>query len=468
MTEPSAAETAGRRADAALYPPRAEPLSEAVSLPRLALRLIDNPISVWPADIFEKPLAVTRMGTTESVWLADPAHVKRVLLDEREQFPRTALENRILGPLLGKGLLTADGADWKWQRQIVAPLFRHHDLLDFVPLMRGAADAFVAECLQGPPGVMRRIDRDMAGVTFRIISDTMLPGGEAFVAEAFEAAAGDYLQPISWEVAYAVFGLPRWLPHPGTFRMRRIEREMRAAIAALLSSRRRDRSRRDDLLDRLLAARHPETGEPMSDDLLIDNLLTFLSAGHATTAMALTWTLYLLARAPEWEARVLAELDEVLGDRPVEADDMDRLVETGKVLKEALRLYPPAPIIMRQAREDTRFGDTPVRAGSHVVVPIYAIHRHRMFWDDPDRFDPERFTPEREAARTRYQFMPFGAGPRICIGQAFAMIEAMVVLATVIRALRFAAPAGAHPVPISRVTLRPKGGMALKVGARAA
>jgi len=241
---------------------------------------------------------------------------------------------------------------------------------------------------------------------------------------------------------------------------------MREAVADLVRARRTAPSQRDDLLARLLGAKDPETGRPMSDGQLVDNLLTFLLAGHETTAKALTWALYLVARSPHWEARMLEEIGGVAGNGPITAEHISRLVVVGQVLKEAMRLYPPAPVLTRIANEPTELGGKQLDAGSLIVMPIFAIHRHRRLWQDPDRFEPERFAPEREQTYSRYQFMPFGAGPRICIGASFAMIEATAMLATFVRAARFEVPAGHNPVPISRVTLRPSGGMPLKVWLR--
>jgi len=219
-------------------------------------------------------------------------------------------------------------------------------------------------------------------------------------------------------------------------------------------------------MQRLIDARDPESGRPMSDDLLIDNLLTFFTAGHETTAKALTWTLYLLANAPRWAEAIRDEVERVAGAGPIGAGHIDRLVITQQVLKESMRLYPPAPVISRVAIVDTELGEYRVPAGTQIIVPIYAMHRHRKRWLDPDRFDPTRFSPENEARIPRYQYVPFGAGPRICIGMSFAMIEATAVLATLVRAASFKPARGHYPEPISRVTLRPKGGMPLEVALR--
>jgi cytochrome P450 len=214
-----------------------------------------------------------------------------------------------------------------------------------------------------------------------------------------------------------------------------------------------------DLLARLLAARDPETGEPMDDDRLVDNLLTLLEAGHETTAKALTWSLYLLSRAPEWQDRIREEVRAIAGDSPLTSDHVEHLPVTSQILKEALRLYPPAPVMMRMPTRDVDLAGHELPAGSFIIIPIFALHRHRMLWADPDRFAPERFTPEFEENLARTQYMPFGAGPRICLGMSFAMVEAKVLLATLVRGARFSWDGCHAPEPISRITLRPKGGM---------
>ena len=237
-------------------------------------------------------------------------------------------------------------------------------------------------------------------------------------------------------------------------------------MAALVAERRANSAGKDDLLQRLANAVNPETGARMSDELLIDNLLTFFLAGHETTAKAVTWTLYLLARAPDYQNRILEEIRQVVGDGPIEPDHVDKLVITTQVLKEGMRLYPPAPIVSRQSTADTDLAGIPIKSGTQIIIPIYAIQRHRRYWPDPDRFDPPRFAPEDEAKISRYHYMPFGAGPRICIGMAFALIEGVAILTTLVRAANFATTPGHVPEPVSRVTLLPAGGMPLTVRMR--
>lgn len=219
-------------------------------------------------------------------------------------------------------------------------------------------------------------------------------------------------------------------------------RTLRALVAGMVRERRKAGNVRDDLMHRLMNAHDPETGAPMNDEQLIDNLLTFYLAGHETTAMALTWTLYLLALSPEWTSVLKSEIACVTGGAPVAAEHIDKLVQTQQVLKESMRIYPPVPLLSRQAVTDVDIGSHAIKAGTSIVMPIYAIHRHRERWCAPNLFDPIRFAPENEAKISRYQYLPFGAGPRICIGMAFAMIEATAMLATILQAARFES---AHP-----------------------
>ena len=265
-----------------------------------------------------------------------------------------------------------------------------------------------------------------------------------------------------------MLGLSAAVWHPGKAPSRRAAAALRAVVTGLLARRKRELSAAgsaapSDLLARLLSARDPDSGDPMSDEQLVDNLLTFLLAGHETTAKALTWALYLAARAPEWQARVRAEVTAVCGTGPVRAEHLEHLAVTRAVLKEAMRLYPPVPMMTRMAGRDLELGGYQLGKGTLVVMPIFAIHRHRLLWRDPDRFDPERFSPQQEKSHLRTQFMPFGFGPRTCIGMAFAMLEATTLFATFVRGARFEWDGRHLPEPVTRVTLRPKGGMPLIV-----
>jgi cytochrome P450 len=446
-----------------LYPPTVSPPPEPLPLLPFLWRFIVNPLRALPQAVYEQPVVVVVRRRTIA-WVTGPALVERVLLHEHAQFPKTPLEKRVFAQTLGDGILTSDGPAWRWQRRIAAPLFRHQELLAHVPAMSSAAEEIVARWRGGIDQSPRRVDRDMTDATFSVFTRTLLDGADSGDGELIKRRGADFLEHTSWEVAAAMIGLPEWVWHPGKRQMRTAAVDMRAAIMRIIARRRTvSTGLGSDLLGRLMAARDPESGEPMSDAQLADNLLTFIAAGHETTAKALTWTLYLLARAPAWQQRIRDEVSGVAGAEPVAAAHLARLSLTQRVLKESMRLYPPAPVLTRIAARDVEMEGITLSAGTLVVIPIFAVHRHRRLWEDPDRFDPDRFLPEREALHLRTQFMPFGFGPRTCIGMSFAMLEATAILATLVRAAHFDWDGRHMPEPVSRITLRPKGGMPLSV-----
>jgi cytochrome P450 len=441
-----------------LVPPTVTPPERPLGRAAFAARFVRNPLEAVPREAYESDFHRAREDAARA-WVTAPALLKAILLDERDKFQKLT-QIRLLSPLLGHGLLTSEGAEWKWQRQACAPMFRHQELLGFVPSFVRAAQGLAARW-RAAPGV-QQVDRDVTRVTFEVISDTLLPSADGTIGPVLEQSMASFQRSGGWAQLYASLRAPRWLPHPGAAAGRRATIALRTAVEALLRERRAGGGP-DDLMHRLMAARDPESGQSMNDDQLIDNLLTFYLAGHETTARALAWTLYLLSRSPEWSAALEQEIARVTGGAPVAAAHIERLVLVQQVLKESMRLYPPVPMMSRQAIADTSLGGHAIRAGSSVLIPIYAIHRHRARWDDPDAFDPARFAPDGEAAIARYQYLPFGAGPRICIGMAFAMIEATAILATLLQQARFAPVEGREPYPVARITLVPGGGMPLRV-----
>ncbi len=460
-------DSSSQRVTGGLYPPTVESQPDLLPLARFVATFVRNPLRALPRSVYEEPLVVYPYSRAGQVWVTAPALVERILLHEADSFPKTPLEKRVFEATLGDGILTSQGQHWRWQRRIATPLFRHQDLLAHVPLIAAAATNRLAIWRTGPATVTRRIEREMTDLTYEVFASTLLSGASSADGEIIKARGAEFLSRISWEVAWALLRVPPWVWHPGKRSMRRSGQEMRAAVRRIIAAR-RETARNDgqsgrDILGRLLAARDAETGEPMAEEQVIDNLLTFILAGHETTAKALTWTLYLLARAPEWQDRVRAEVEAVCGNGPVAARHLDALKVTARVLKEGMRLYPPAPVLSRMTGRDLDLGGHRLSAGTLIILPVFAIHRHAKLWEDPDRFDPDRFLPEAEANHLRTQFMPFGFGARTCIGMAFAMIEATVLLATLVRGARFDWDGRHLPEPVSRVTLQPKGGMPLSV-----
>ena len=456
-------EQAGPAGMPPLYPPTVTPPPEVLPLSRFLPTFVRNPLRTLPAAVYEQPCIVVERNGRKTAWVTDPAMVERVLLHEHENFAKTPLERRIFEPTLGQGILTAEGPAWRWQRRTAAPLFRHQDLLGHIPAMTMAAGRQIERWRHAPPGSIAAVDHAMTDVTYEIITGSILAGTVPAEDAVIKREAHRLLAWVSWEIGFGIVGIPAWVWHPGKWPSRRAAEALRATVHQLLARRRREPAGAKDLLGRLLAARDPETGQPMSDDQLVDNLLTFLLAGHETTAKALTWSLYLMARSPQWQERIRREVVEVCGDRAIEQRDLGSLPVTTRVVKEALRLYPPAPMMSRMAAREVTLGGHRLQKDALVIIPVFAIHRHRRLWTDPDRFDPDRFLPEAEDRHLRTQFMPFGFGPRTCIGMAFAMIEATVLLASLVRAARFEWDGHHLPEPVSRVTLQAKGGMPLLV-----
>ncbi len=457
----ASSETSARLPAPWLVPAHIKPPAKPLNRLAFVAKFVRNPLLVVPQAAYEQDF-VPFGGRTPAVWITEPSLIKAVLLDQRDKFQKL-LQIRILGPLLGKGILTSEGAEWKWQRQTSAPMFRHHELMTFVPTFVKATGELLARWSSAPQGSTHEIERDMTRVTFDVISATLLPSADATVGAAVEHSTGLFQRAGGWSALYAIANAPKWLPKPGRRAQQQAIHNLRSSVAAMLRERREVAQERDDLMHRLMRATDPETGAPMNEEQLIDNLLTFYLAGHDTTAKALTWTLFLLAQSPEWTSVLKDEIAHVTSGTPVTAEHIDKLVLTQQVIKESMRIYPPVPMMSRQAVADTMLGPHAIQAGMSVFIPIYALHRHRARWHNPDLFDPTRFAPDKEAGISRYQYMPFGAGPRICIGMAFAMIEATAMLATMLQSARFGVADGHEPVPTARVTLSPGGGMPLKV-----
>jgi len=461
-----AVRVAQRSRDAArqLVPPHVTPPARPLGGLTLATRFFCNPLLTVPQSAYTEDFVAYTGRGPRFAWVTGPDLIRSILLDESDHFEKS-VQIRLLGPLLGRGILTSEGPDWKWQRQTSAPMFRRQELMRFVPTFLRATRRLLDRWCNSPPGTVQQIDRDMTAVTFDVICATLLPSSDATAGIAVEVSAARFQRSGIWRQLYVLANAPGWLPQPGNRRIRMAIRAMRSSVAAMLQERRQAATQPDDLMHRLMRAQDPETGAGMSEEQLIDNLLTFYLAGHETTSKALAWTLYLLACSPEWTRLLREEIARVTAGTPLSADHIDKLVLTQQVIKESMRLYPPVPFTSRQAIADLTLGSHPIKAGSSVVIPIYTIHRHQKRWQAPNAFDPTRFAPENESKISRYQYMPFGAGPRICIGMAFAMVEATAILATLLQTARFQALTDRHPLPIARVSLHPKGGMPLRVWA---
>jgi len=402
-------------------------------------------------------------GKTGKRWhmVMEPGALKRVLRDRVEDYPKSMVTKLILEPAIGDSLFVAEGAEWLWQRRTAAPVFSHRNVAALAPVMSLAAERSSAR-IAAAYGRAADMFEEMVTATFEVISDVTFSGGEGFDRASVHAAIETYIGQTAKVSLLDILGAPAWVPRPGRLIARTGMAEMKRIADAAIEARRSDGARAvPDLLDLLLDGEDPKSGRRMTTAELRDNLLTFIVAGHETTALTLSWALYLCAFDPAVQGRARAEAQSVLGDRAATAADIAHLPLIRAIVDEALRLYPPAAFLSRTAQAADTLCGRDILPGDTVILPIYALHRHHALWPDPDRFDPARFADPK--AIDRFAYLPFGDGPRICIGANFALQEAVIILATLLARHRFALVPGRAPKPVMILTLRPQGGVWLQV-----
>ncbi|HEX3495600.1 MAG TPA: cytochrome P450, partial [Methylocella sp.] len=396
------------------------------------------------------------------------AAVRRVFLDNAANYRKDDLQLRILRPGLGNGLLTAEGEGWRMQRRELAPLFSPRQIAEFAPAVHRVGQAAAERMIRRRDGAVADVGAAMSRLTLEVLEQTLFSQGLGREPSAFQRAVSSYFETIGRVDPLDLLGAPDFVPRLRRRRGRGALQFFDAAVDAIIEKRRELLSGGGeaprDLLTLLMSAKDPENGRGIAEADVRANIVTFINAGHETTANALTWTLYLLSQSPGWRERAEADA--------AQAFDSDETVATEKceilraVFEEALRLYPPAAMLARQAIEDDKLGDVRIPAGTVVTVSPYVLHRRRGLWAHPDAFDPSRFLGEQRDRIDRFAYIPFGAGPRVCIGMAFAIQEGIILLAHLLRAFRFDLVEG-HPVmPLQRVTLRPREGMKMHVKRR--
>jgi cytochrome P450 len=418
-------------------------------------RVREDQLSIIVPELFSRNMVYSRLLFLHSFLINKPEYIEHVLLANHANYSKSHFLRHLLGPLLGDGLLISEGEFWRRQRRIAAPAFHSKRVASFVATMASSAGATLARWRTKTEPF--DIAAEMMALTLDIISRTMFSRDVSGDVEAVRRLVDIVvaLRPSMLDL----LGFPEWLPRSRPIAYRRAIAAFEALVARFVAERRADGIDRGDLLSMLLAARDLETGEGMSDRQLRDEILTIFLAGHETTANALSWTWYLLAQNPEAERRLHDELDRVLGGRMPASADLAALKWTRMVIEEAMRLYPPAHTISRTAIGEDRIGGVRVPPGASISISIYVTHRNPHLWPDPERFDPERFTPAAVAQRHRFAYLPFGGGPRICIGNGFALAEAQIIVAAIAQRYRVRLAPGRAVEPIGLVTLRPKGGL---------
>jgi cytochrome P450 len=398
-----------------------------------------------------------KAGPYHGFLLSDPADIKHVLQDNARNYHKSPLYAR-LKDSLGNGLLTSEDAVWLRQRRLAQPAFHRLRLITM-------ADAMVS-CTEQM--LERWEHKASSGETIDLVAEMMALTQAIIVRTMFSTDLGATADIVNrtWPIINRRIGETFWatklettLPLPANVRFRHALRELETVVYRIIADRRQTRRDEADLLSMFLSARDDETGAGMTDRQLRDEVMTMLLAGHETTSLALSWTYYLLSRHPEIERSITDEVDHVIGDGRPEFAHVDQLTGTRRVLEESLRLYPPAWGFSRLALGDDEIRGYRVTKGSIVFVIPYVVHRRPNLWPDPDRFDPERFAPEHESARPRFAYIPFGGGPRGCIGNQFALLEAQLIVAAIAQRYRIELAPGQNIQPEPLITLRPTPGI---------
>src|SRR5579862_9554864 len=431
------------------------------SLLRQILAPAPNEFETIPRIAFEQPIWEWKSLFGHNFVVSDPQGVKRVLLDNVANYPKTEMETRLLGAIVGEGLLVSQGEKWKSHRRLMSPSFDFKSILGYAPAMVAAAESFTNAWSQRGDNQQIDIADEMTNLTLRVISNTMFSADGEILGELVDSSLRRMGEAIDFNLLdiLPIIGPPRMKR-----KMARIHANfltMDATMQRLIRARGTVEGRAPhDLLDRLSAARDSETGTRLTNDEVRDEVVIILLAGHDTTALALTYTWYLLSQHPEVEAKLHAELKQVLDGRTPTYDDLANLPYTKMVLEEAMRLYPPAPGLSNRAvLEDDEVAGVKIPRGAQVAIIPWVIHRHRLLWDNPETFDPERFSPERGKGRHRFAYLPFGGGPRVCIGMALAMVEAQLILATIAQRFRLRLVPEQKIVLQHRITMRPRDGI---------
>jgi cytochrome P450 len=396
-----------------------------------------------------------------SYLLNDPELVKFVLVDHPEYFQKTPNFKAVTRSTIGEGLLTSEGELHKRQRRLVQPAFHHQRINSYGVLM---VDETLAMLSHWQNGQNLDVHEEIMRLTMNIVARALFSADVSADAGRLGEAISTALKETGQRVT-RLFLIPEWVPTPANLERRKIVKLLLTTIGEIIEARRRSGEDRGDLLSMLLLAQD-EDGSRMSDKQVRDEALTLFIAGHETTANALSWTFYLLAQHPQVEARLHTELDDVLMGRVPQTEDAAHLPYTRMIIKESMRLYPPAWIVPRAAVRSFELAGKTIKAGSIIFASPYTMHRHPRYFASTEAFVPERWTDEFEKQLPKYAYFPFGGGPRVCIGNGFALLEAQLVLAAIAQRWQLRLLPHQSIVPEAGITLRPRDGIHMQTSAR--
>jgi cytochrome P450 len=403
-----------------------------------------------------------RLGPRRALLFYHPDAIEEILVARNREFIKSP-GVKLLRPLLGEGLLLSEHDFWLRQRRLVQPAFHRQRVAAYGEVMIAYAARRLADWKDGD---VVDVHHEMMSLTQAIVAKTLFDAEVSDEAHEVGTATRVLMQDFSARLGSLLQLLPTWLPTPGNLKARRAIERLDGVVYRIIAARRRSGGDRGDLLSILLDAQDADDGSRMTDRQVRDEVMTLFMAGHETTAAALSWTWYLLAQHPDVDARLADELRAVLGQRPPTAADLPRLRYTELVVTESMRLYPPAYAMGRLNTVPTEVRGQPLEPGTVVILPTYVVQRDPRWFEEPEAFRPERWDDERVKRNPRYAYFPFGGGPRQCIGNGFAMMEACLIVAAIAQRFRLALEPGQRITPTPYVTLRPEPGIRMLLSRR--
>ncbi|MDQ0562802.1 cytochrome P450 [Rhizobium mesoamericanum] len=461
---------------------RPDPFEPPAPLPRtvppsrfeIIRTILRNPLELWGEPSYTLPWIQTRFFRERTLIVNDPGLIRHVLVDNAANYRMSDIRQLILRPILRDGLLTAEGDVWKRSRKAVAPVFTPRHANGFAGQMLRQSEDYARKYESADTdGKVFEIAADMTELTFAVLADTLFSGEIVTSSDSFADDVNALLHRMGRVDPMDLLRAPSWVPRltriGGQKVLDKFRNIVRQTMDARFAQMRADRTAApDDFLTLLLE--QAESGG-LTNDEIEDNILTFIGAGHETTARALAWTLYCVANTPHIREAMEEEIDRVLAQDVEPVKWLDLMPYTRAAFEEALRLYPPAPSINRAAIEADRWIDAKgeaveIEPGVTILIMPWTLHRHELYWDKPRAYIPERFLPENRGKIGRFQFLPFGAGPRVCIGATFALQEAVIALAVLMHRFRFDMTEQTKPWPVQKLTTQPQNGLPMRVTPR--
>ena len=455
-------------------PPAPIPRKQELSKLNVLRTVLRNPLELWSEQSYTLPWIETRFVNQQTLIVNDPGLIRYILVENVANYEMSEVRRLVLRPILRDGLLTAEGPTWKRTRKAVAPVFTPRHAKGFADKMLSTCEHYARRYTRAADGGMSvDIATDMTELTYDILAETLFSGQIVAETEAFTKDVETLLGSMGRVDPMDMLLAPSWVPRVTRWGSGKLMRRFGTVVAATMEERRRQMRAHPETVpqDFLTLLLEREGPDGLHADEIADNILTFIGAGHETTARALGWTFYCIAHVPEFRALMEAEIDRVVADGTDPVDWLDNMPHVRAAFEESMRLYPPAPSINRAAIEaDSWTSPTGERVdiakGVSVLVMPWTLHRHTLYWENPRAFVPQRFLPGHRESLHRFQYLPFGAGPRVCIGATFALQEAVIALGVLMKDYRFDVTPETRPWPVQRLTTQPQGGIPMRVTRR--